>query len=42
MKQLIHDFPKHIEEALTIAQAAVLTNPTNKTKKRRTYKIKIR
>jgi glucose/mannose-6-phosphate isomerase len=30
MKQLIHDFPKHIEEALTIAKAAVLKNPTNK------------
>jgi glucose/mannose-6-phosphate isomerase len=30
MKQLIHDFPKHIEEALTIAKAAILKNPTNK------------
>lgn len=30
MKQLIHDFPKHIEEALKIAKAAVLKNPTNK------------
>lgn len=30
MKQLIHDFPKHIEEALTIAKATVLKNPTNK------------
>ncbi len=30
MKQLIHDFPKHIEEALSIAKASVLKTPTNK------------
>lgn len=30
MKQLIHDFPKHIQEALSIAKASVLKAPSNK------------
>ena len=30
MKQLIHDFPKHIQEALSIAKASVLNAPSNK------------